>query len=497
MGSQRGMYLVYNWWVEHTSTSISSIFAKIPALAILLFSGVVGGLALTVPLLWPLIFVFLVPLFHRVYKKDTSATRAFFYGWIFGYGLIGVAIHWTFNAYPLDWAGVADPVHGLIMTTIVWFVISLTLSFFVALWALIAHFLIRRSVVDMISVPISWVLFEWLRMWGFTLVTWGTGSVFTPYFSFGMIGYALGESPALLQIARFGGVYLLSFCVAFVGMLLLVISNGTSEILTRRRALALAAALLAAYVILIFIPYRPPHAMLNITTIETDFPATVTVSDAALSAEESSIKTKLSAIAGSGDTPDVIVLPEDTRFLQTMGARGEDPQKYLQSLFGAREVLLIDSARTDTFTGSYSRVTFFSSTRGSIATRDKYVIIPFGEFVPTVMEWGMHAVGMGSELALDESNRDYFPGPTPHGVEYHGATLIVLLCSEMIAPSLYHDTARGTTNPIFINMSSQSDFHHGSDPFAEMRDMMLVQSAWSNVPFFQSTNGEPMVRIER
>jgi apolipoprotein N-acyltransferase len=481
--------------VKKISSVILSVFSIIPPWAVLLFSGIIGGLALTVPVLWPLIFVFLIPLFERVYRKDTTAMWTFFYGWIFGYGLIGVAVFWIFNAYPLDWVGITDPTIGHLMTTVIWFVTSAATALFIGLWAVAAHLIVRRHPIDLITMPISWVIFEWVRIWGCTLVTWGSGSVLAPYFSFGMIGYALGNSAALLQIARFGGVYALSFVVSFVSMVLWAIVAKKKEIVPRRQALTFAAALCVAYILLVIFPYTPPHARLRVETIETDFPATATVSDAMQSVEDDSIKAKLAGIAASGGMPDVIVLPEDIRFLQTMETHGEDPQVYLRSIFGSREVLLIDSARTDTFTGTFSRVTFFSSLHGVIATRDKYLLIPVGEYIPAVMKWGMDMVGMSNELTIDEANRDYLPGVPPTGVVYHGATLIVLLCSEMVPPNLYYDAARRTMDPIFINMSSQSDFHHGNEPFFELRDMAIVQSAWSNAPFFQSTNGAPMVRI--
>ena len=262
---------------------------------------VLGGMAIAHSVAWPFIFLVMIPMCTVVYQQGVSSRwRTFLFSWILGLSFMGTVIYWVFNGYPLDWAGIADPVRGFIITTAIWFVISATLSFFIALWAVAARFLIRRNAFDLIIIPISWVIFEWLRMWGFTLVTWGSGSVFIPYFSFGMIGFPLGNSTALLQVARFGGAYVLSAVVAFVSMIIWVAIINKTEILPRRRAIALAGACLIIYIIFVFIPYVPPHPSLRIATIETDFPSTLTVSDAKANTEADIIKMKLAAIAESG-----------------------------------------------------------------------------------------------------------------------------------------------------------------------------------------------------
>jgi apolipoprotein N-acyltransferase len=233
-----------------------------------------------------------------------------------------------------------------------------------------------------------------------------------------------------------------------------------------------------------------------VATISTDIPATISVSAAERAIELHTIKDKLAAIARSGKVPDIIVIPEELDFVARYSATGGDPRSYLQSLFGSHEVLLIDSARVDGVGNTArERVIFFSSIFGTIATRNKYLLIPFGEFVPYSLAWALDAVGMHQEVAVAQASRTYLAGELPQPVSYHGADIIALVCSEMISPTMYYEATYGTHDPILINLSSQSDLHDSMNPYTELREMALVHSTWSNAPFYQSTNGAPEVRV--
>ena len=465
-------------------------------LVVLIAGGIIGGASLAHLLPWPFVFVSTLALYSLIYSTTYSPRFMFLAGWLGGFAFMGTTIYWWFNSYPLDWAGVTDPTQGLVITAITWFVIAASTSVFIGAWCVVAHLCIRRTWTDILFVPAVWVLFEWVRMWGFNFITWGSGSVPVPYFSFGMLGLGLARSNALLHLASFGGVYMMSFVAALISFLVWVSITRRFDIVGQRTSHVLIVLSLLFYVSLAIIPLHHAGTTLNVATLSMDVPATLTVSPAQNASNIAVIKAKLAALATEQPLPDVIVVPEDMRFLQTLNNDGEDPQRYLQSLFGTHEVLLIDSGRVDTFAGVYSRVSFFSSLSGEIATRDKYIVIPFGEYIPSVMRWGLEVAGMQDELKSDEANRDYLPGGEPLPVMYHGAALIALVCSEMLSPSLYYETSLGSVNSIFINLTSLSDFHHGSNPFLELRDMVIIQSTWGNAPYFQSSNGVPMVRIE-
>lgn len=459
------------------------------------FAGFVGGISIACSWAWPLSFVCIIPLIAALYDRSKTHKKLFLDAWIFGACFMGTVLYWFFNAYPLDWAGFPDPYLGATLVIFVWSIVSIALGAATALWSVIVRSLLRRDVSDIFVIALLWIVFEWLRMCLFMILAWGPGSVLEPYFSFGMIGYALGNNPHLLIIARYGGVYGLGLFAIFANYAIWAAFIDRGEIISRRCALSLLAAVLAFFCIISFVRSVPPTSSLRIATLSSDFASKATVSDAQQDAEIAYVQASLRHLAAGSSTPDIIVLPEDMRFISTLQSQGIDVQAYLQSLFGTKEVLIIDSGRRTTFIGTYSTVYFYSSTHGVIATHDKYILIPVGEYAPSLLAAILHVIGLGDALDIADVNRDYEPGSIEPGIAYHGATLIVLVCSEMVDPILYHQLAAGTTNPILINLSSQSDFHDSMNPYQELKTMMLVQSAWDDAPYFQSTNGGGEVRI--
>lgn len=458
-------------------------------------AGIVGGLSIAVPALWPLIFLSPIPLIDALYRKEIGYRALGAVSLVYGAAFFGTVLYWVFNAYPLDWAGYANPFFGLTLIVSVWALTTAVLALGIALWAVTARFIMRRNAADVLIVPISWVVFEWVRMWFFTLLAWGPGSILDPYFSFGMVGYALGNSTHLVALARFGGVYALGIFVVLIAYLVWAASCRRWDIVSKKAVAILGVSATLCTAAVWFIGYVPPHSTISVAVLSSDFASEPTVSDAQQAAEVRFVQDSLQRLAQQNPQPDVVVLPEDLRFFSLLDLQGVDARAYLRSAFGDHEVLVIDSARTTTFTGTYETVYFYSSTHGLIAERSKRILVPIGEYVPTLFSSMVGMIGLRHDLAVAEANRNYLPGSPQPPVAYHGATLVALLCSEMIDPDLYHRLAAGTTNPILLNLSSQSDFHGGSNPFNELQAMMSVQSAWDDAPYFQSTNGGAAVRI--
>ena len=462
---------------------------------VLIIAGIIGGLSIAIPLLWPFVFLTLIPLIDLTYRKEITLGASFILGWLYGCVLIGTTLYWIFNALPADWAGIHSPMAAFFITMFVWLVITIVGGAFIDLWVIAVKLSVRRQPTDIVLVAVSWVIFEYLRMCGITLLAWGPGSILAPYFSFGMLGYALANSNALLQLARPGGVFALSLTVALVSFLLWAWLFKKWEIIPKPLTASFIGLVSITYMMLCLFPFKAPHSPLSVVTLSTDFPSTLVVSNEEQSSEVSEIEKDLETIGRSGNVPDVIVLPEDMRFIETLTVQGKDPASYLRSIFGKREALIVDSARVTGFIGTHGQITFFSSTRGVVAIRNKLILTPIGEYTPTTVAWGMRLFGMSAEVQAMQGNRDYLPGDTPQGVEYHGATLIALLCSEMVSPTLYYDATRNSVDPILLNLSSQSIFHDSGNPYAELREMALVHSVWSDAPYFQSTNGGAAVRI--
>jgi apolipoprotein N-acyltransferase len=458
-------------------------------------AGLAGGFAVTVSWCWPFALVALVPMYWIVYRDELTFRAIFFLGWLFGFSLMGVSLSFTFDTYPLDWVGVESPPAAGILITSVWLLSSAILGVFSGLFALVSRFLLRRTLVDVLLLPVLWVGFEWMRMWGFTLLMWGPGSILVPYFSFGMLGFALTQSETLLSLARYGGVYVLSFAAALVSFA--VWAFVSTECKHRGAVLVACGALVGVGLTTAMLrPLAVSPLSLHVVTMSTMFPAVLVQSEAQRIAHAENIEAELHRIASTGDA-DIVLLPEGSAYLATLEAAHRNPLAVLHEIFGPKEILLIDTEYIETRYGQGERLVFFSSTRGEIASRTKRLLVPFGEYMPYVWSTIAKLGGMGDHLAVARQYRSFSASDsrvTP--VEYRGVSLIVLMCSEALQPGAYRTGTHGGGPAALLLASSLAVFHGNANLIHQLNAMARVQSAWQGAPFYQSTNGAPAVTLE-
>jgi apolipoprotein N-acyltransferase len=311
-----------------------------------------------------------------------------------------------------------------------------------------------------------------------------------------MIGYALGNDIGFLQLAHYGGVYILSLCAATINTMLWVILTKRWSMIPRYVVYSIGSLFCIGYIVLYIHPFPIVHTNLRVATMTTDFPATFISSVEDEQDETTVILQNLTRYSQQSSQPDIIILPESTLFLTTLEQQGVSIQALLNSLFPTHEVLLIATTRIEGHGGAHEPVVFISSTRGEIMRRDKRLLVPGGEFLPYASSFIFNSLGFGAHVTSVEQNRTYTAGPEPLSVDFRGHSIIALACSEVLSPDLYYRTAYNTTNPILINLSSQSVFHNGVNPFYELQAMTHVHAVWSGAPYYQSTNGAPEIRIE-
>jgi len=454
----------------------------------LILGAISIGLSLSYSFFWPLIFVSVLPLVRLVYAEDLEYKHLFSHGWLFGFLLIGSTIHWFFNALPLTWLGISDSLVSVILIFFVWLVVSVVLGVAVGLWAVCARVSRTHLMVDMVTFSTLWVLFEYLRMWIFTVVTYGPGSLLESNFSFGFIGYALAQSSLLLPLASFGGVFVLSFTTFFVSMSLYVLY----------KRFGLSMSLSVALVIVVLGVFYPSSGAvsplsLDVATVNTNFKSLLYVSSMEQQFRRSVITQKLRNIVVENPQVEVIVLPEGSRY--TSQFTGEEYKDFFAQLFGEREVLIVDTNLLRGEEGLASHVVFFSSTKGLLASHMKRFLLPFGEYMPYAGEVMFRALGMRSELAEIKRSRTRVPSNKQYGFEYKGVDLVALSCSDTVSPVLYRKLSQGSNPKIFLNLSSQSWFHNSKNPFNQLIVMAKVHATWNNTPYIQATNAGLSFRV--
>src|SRR6266498_1504093 len=185
--------------VEQTTRTPLRIFARANAPATGKVSLIVGSALLTILSfpdfdVWPLAWVGLVPLLI-VITQSSKALRSFLLGWLWGVVFFYGTCWWL--TYPMIHYGHLSSwlAYPLLILPVALVAIFPGL-FSAALTRLVARF----GFAALFTAPLIWVSLEWARY----VVT---GQVWNA------LGYSQAFHPLLIQSARWGGVYAISFLI--------------------------------------------------------------------------------------------------------------------------------------------------------------------------------------------------------------------------------------------------------------------------------------------
>jgi apolipoprotein N-acyltransferase len=334
-------------------------------------------------------YVALVPLLIAVSRERLSVRRAFAVGWIFG-TVFFFGTCWWLTFAPITYAGLPwPPVYFLMLCA------AAGAGLFPALFAAATALVFRRfGIFGTLAVPVLWVAGEFLRMW-LTGNNWNA------------LGYALAFSRSgHLQFAALGGVYAVSFAVAWLNSLLflLIAARGFWLRLARREARLearvfddrLRGALVAVWLVLI------PAAMViggltgtvpaslhdakggnRIVAVQPNVP----MSGLTVEKYESLIARHLE-LAGQRlderreDLPTLVVFPESPMMFQY----GEDEKlRELLRRFSEkyRTAVLLNSAEVSAGDRRVlNSAVMINDSGAKVGQYDKIFLLPFGEYIP-------------------------------------------------------------------------------------------------------------------
>ena len=160
-------------------------------------AGLFYALAFPTYDLWPFACLFGLPLFAAI--KDVDWREAFLYGLLAGIVAWGGLIYWL--GYVVNIYGYLNL--GLSALILLFFILYLAL--YMGLFAALAAKLLP-SRFAILSVPGIWVLLELVRSYALTGFPWA------------LLGYSLYPLKPLIQVAEFGGVYLISGIVMMANL---------------------------------------------------------------------------------------------------------------------------------------------------------------------------------------------------------------------------------------------------------------------------------------
>lgn len=442
------------------------------------------------------IFFSLVPLFFFIQKCSLKKT-AFLGGLISGFIFYGYLISYFFSSYPLDWAGINSS-WGLLFIFLSWFVCALTLALPFGLFGFGMKIASRNfGFLGVWTTPALWVIFEYLKSWSLAIVGMGPGFVLGPHWSIGHLGYALANNLKLLQLAGWGGVYLLTFLVVIVNALIFGIvadwqkENGRKPVFLKAGTLILI--LVAAFVLGEWELGRKGEfsennpRVIKVALVQTDFPSAFREDFSSLHSRLEALLSLIERIKDKQEHFDIVVMNERHHFINLLSRI--QPQVDIRKFFADFPSVVFVDVKTGLTGSKQSSLLFFlePKTLRIIGEQEKIMLLPGGEYMPYLMRLFALLIGQTDWLEDFLSIRGYEKGDKLNVVDSEFGKFGGLLCSELLSPVLYHSLAKEGAE-LLVNVASDSVFRGNPILLSQNLAMAKVRAVESNRYFLQATN---------
>jgi apolipoprotein N-acyltransferase len=416
---------------------------------------------------WPLAWIALVPLLFNIARRPRAA-QSFLSGWLTGTLFFYASCYWL--TYPMiHYAGIPTPLAYMLLLPL-----AAAGGFFPALCALaLARLCERRGSAALILAPFVWVACEWARL-GVIGQLWNA------------VGYSQAFEPALIQSARFGGVYAVSFLVV-------AFNAALAYALVKRNTRGALASLAAVACVALFVygswltkahgVERAPSALVVAVqpNVIPDFNRSEQEYEALRRRHFELSDSGLRALDGvSGETPRVVVWPESP--MNFTLERDRRFREELTQYVGSRRVsLLFNSLEPAAGGGGYNAAVLVNEKGLLAAQYDKIRLMPFGEYVP-LPRW-LPGVGM-----LGGVVGDFTPGERytliPLGTFEGSPRAGTFICLESAYPDI---TRRLTSEGADVLIEMTNDAYQGNTA--------ILRQHLSNAVFRAVETGRPLLRV--
>jgi apolipoprotein N-acyltransferase len=414
-----------------------------------------------------LAWIGLVPLLVAVARRPSPA-RAFILGWTTGTVFFYVSCYWL--TYSM--------IHYGGLPTVVAYVLlipgALVVGVFPGLFASLVALAVRKwGYPALLLAPVFWTALEWIRL-GVTGQLWNA------------LGYSQAYNPSLIQTARWGGVYAVSF-------LLVAINAAIALVIIRRTKWTIAGAPL----LVLLVAVVNLEASLNVeSSFDYDGTPVYVVAvqpnvpmKAVKSIDEmKELLQRHWSLSASGlksipndKLPRVVIWPESP--MNFTYAADKTFQEQLATFAKENHTLLLfNSLEPAPANGAYNSALLINEEGRLISQYDKIRLMPFGEYVP-LPQWLPGASLITGLVGEFTAGDNYTLMPLGHP-GFGGYRAGVFICIE----SAYPWIARRLTNEgadVLINISN--DGYLG--PTAVMRQHL------ANAIFRAVENGRPVLRV--
>lgn len=452
-------------------------------------AGFCLGIGFIVPSLWWLGIIGIVWTFYAL-KTAVTYKQAIWVVFIIWWIKSLCSLSWYSSVYPIEWLGIANHVHQLMLIFLYWSTSSLWLAGGGIALAVIGRFLFIQPYIServwYVSLPVVWVLCELISGGTFALFSFGPGSTIGPYFvSFGMVGYLLGTTALGIWLAVVAGVYGLSFLVASAASFILLLIQARKL----KQLIMLCAGMLFVGMGSSFI--QPQYHSRDVTVIGID-----TRFDSLLLSSINGEQIKINEIKQAVDvaiglSPTAILLPEDSRYLQSQfnSAYLQQAMSLFKFIHKNTETIVIDSGReTDTRGATVLRANIIDGVSNTVWQFDKQFLVPQGEYIPYLYHVLFRLLGYRDTIDSIARDSSYRPGTLLQTTSLPDYLPGVLFCFESVSPSGVTSLAQTRPLPFVAHPISHSWFHFPRVLWQQQDVMLQIQARYSGVPIVSAAN---------
>ena len=458
-----------------------------------IFTGVLLGIGFIFPVLWFLGVIGIALCIKKIQSADSYIETVGFVFTVFTIKAL-CALSWSWSAYPIEWINFSGSATQISIIFLYWCSGALWLGVGGVIFAVLARASYLTNIYPLFlwysTIPFFWLLAEVAGAWFFSLMTLGPASVLQSHLSFGFVGYLLGTTAVGIWLAKFSAVYGLTIMMVYLGISCLFIVHVRNRVtLFRIVAVSIVVVVIIIMVISKHDEFKTQALPTQIVTINTTFSPMFLSTETGQ--QQKSELTKRAVKAAVALNPDFILLPEDSRYLQSINPEQNPYQAmaYFQFTHQGTNSILIDSGRFELPSGeTVLRATVFDGRSKSIYQSDKQYLVPQGEYVPTLYRILMTGLGYGDRIEAIANDSSYEPGPL---TKLEGAPDYVpgiLFCSESVPPDGVRAIMQQQPVLFIAHPISHGWFHTPSILWQQLDVMLQIQSRYNNVPIVSSGN---------
>jgi apolipoprotein N-acyltransferase len=460
-------------------------------LSLAIFSGLLLVFAFPDWNLWSLGWVGTAPLIMAV-VRERKFWRSLLLGSVTGTVFYAGSCYWvTYSMH--NYGGLP-----LWLCYLILLVFSATLGVFTGLFAATLALAIKQfGDWSILAAPAVWAASEWLRLQG-------TGMGWNP------LGYSQAFQPAVIQVARFGGVYLVSAILVAASTALVF----ALVYLEQRRGIVVltVAGVIAIATVLYGESLRPSTDLsgsVSVAAVQPNIPVDgawddpkfeeqmllrhVSLSEQAIQANTKEAPSNGASSSSSEKTTsiDLVIWPESTMNFE-YDRNAALRRKISEFTLRNRVYLLMNTwgfaANSDASASQYNSAVLISPAGEKIAQYDKNALVPFGEYIPA-RSWIPFLSGVKALVG------DISPGNSLTLSEVEGAKLGTLICFETTRPDLAR-RMRGNGASALVQLSNEAWF----GPTSASRQMLtsaIFRAVENNVEVIRAANTGVAARIDR